>query len=176
MTRSQLTTEETSNYFATYINKVAEGHELVEALIGSFQQAKETVSTLTEDQLTYRYEEGKWTIKEILVHLMDTEKIFNYRALRYARKDYTPLVGFEQDDYVPHSGANDRSIQSIMNEYELLRACTISQFKNFTDEMLLRKGSVGGNKLSVRAIGFMQSGHIVHHIRIIKERYLNNPT
>jgi hypothetical protein len=104
---------------------------------------------------------------------MDAERIFTYRALRIARKDKTPLPGFEQDDYVLPSQANKRSIEDLIIEYKAIKAATVSLFDSFSDEMLMELGIASNNPVSVRAIGFIIMGHEIHHCEVIKERYLN---
>jgi uncharacterized damage-inducible protein DinB len=127
---------------------------------------------LPAEKLTFRYAEGKWTIKEILVHLIDDERIYAYRALRFARQDQTELPGFEQDDYALHSGANERDIHDILKEFATVRAATISLFEGFDREALLRTGIADGKIMSVRAAAYHIAGHEMRHLNIIKERYL----
>ena len=122
--------------------------------------------------MNYKYAKDKWSIKELLLHIIDTERVFAYRALRFAREDKTDLPGFEQDDYVITSDANTRSKASLLNEYNFQRASTIALFSSFNDSMLMKIGMAGGNPMSVRAIGFITSGHEVHHCNILRERYL----
>lgn len=137
------------------------------------------IYSLPEEMLTFRYAIGKWTIKEILVHLIDDERIFAYRALRYARNDNTPLHGFDQDNYAKYSYANDRSLESIFEEYQSVRNSTILLFQNLPEEALLRRGSGLDehnniiNERTVRALAYHIAGHELRHIKIIKERYLN---
>jgi hypothetical protein len=132
--------------------------------------------------LLYRYAENKWTIKEILVHNIDDERIFAYRALRYARNDNTPLHGFEENDYAKYSYANDRSLDSIFEEYESVRNATLTLFQNLPDDAFLRSGGgidYDGNIINirtVRALAYHIAGHELRHIKIIKERYLNMTT
>jgi len=123
--------------------------------------------------LEYRYADGKWTIKEIIQHLMDAERIFTYRALRIARKDQTPLPGFEQDDYVLPSQANKRSMEDLLNEFKAIKMATVSLYDSFSEEMLMELGTASNNPISVRAIGFIIMGHEIHHCDVIKDRYLN---
>ena len=170
--RTVLTTEEFNPYYSQYINKVAPDLDLVTALENSQQATQAFYSALPNDMETYRYEEGKWTPKEVLQHLMDTERVFSYRALRFARNDKTALVGFEQDDFVLHSDANDRTLDSLLTEYNAVREATISFYSGLTDEVLPKVGTASGSNLSVRAAGFITAGHDLHHIQIIQERYL----
>jgi hypothetical protein len=134
---------------------------------------KDFVSSLPKDKLNFRYSEGKWTIKEVLVHLMDMERIYAYRALRFARNDKTTLPGFDHQDYVCFSGIATRGISDILIEYEAVRNATVALLNGLTDEALLRFGSVNGNSVSVRALAYHIGGHELHHVNIIKERYLN---
>jgi uncharacterized damage-inducible protein DinB len=127
---------------------------------------------LPEEKLTYRYVEKKWTIKEILVHIMDDERIFAYRALRIARNDKTPLPGFEQEDYVPYSRANERSLASIFKEFKTIRNATLSLFRSLKKDDFLRTGIANNHPVSVRALAYHIAGHELHHINVIKERYL----
>ena len=120
----------------------------------------------------FRYAENKWTIKEILVHIMDDERIFMYRALRIARNDKTPLPGFEQDDYVPYSRANERSLANIFREYKTVRNATLSLFNSLSKEDLMRVGTANNHHVNVRALAYHIAGHELHHLNIIKERYL----
>ena len=137
---------------------------------------------LSEEILFYRYAENKWTIKEILVHLIDDERIFAYRALRFARSDKTPLHGFEQNSYAKYSCANQRSLDSIFEEYRAVRNSTILLFQNLPEDSFVRSGSGVDhdgsiiNKRTVRALAYHIAGHELHHIKIIKEQYLNLPT
>ena len=120
----------------------------------------------------FRYAEGKWTIKDIILHLIDAERIFAYRALRIARNDKTALPGFEENDYVVAANANNRGYESLLAEYETVRNVSISLFETFTSEELLRLGTASNNSVSVRAIGYIMLGHELHHKNVILERYL----
>jgi uncharacterized damage-inducible protein DinB len=122
--------------------------------------------------MNYKYADNKWTIKDMLLHIVDAERVFAYRALRFARADNTNLPGFEHNDYVDRSNANYRSKSSLLNEYNAQRASTIQLFTNFTEEMLLQTGIASGNPMSVRALGFVIAGHEIHHCHIIKKHYL----
>src|SRR5690606_27112498 len=123
-------------------------------------------------KLDYRYAQDKWTIKEILLHLIDTERVFAYRAMCIARKDLTELPGFDQDAFVVHSHANERSVESLLSEYRNVRMATVSLFDSFDLRGLEQIGVANGSDLSVRAIVFIIIGHENHHLQIIKERYL----
>ena len=134
--------------------------------------AKDLVLSLPSEKLSYRYEKGKWTIKEILVHIIDDERIYAYRAMCFARNEKTELPGFEQDDYVRYSGANERAITNILDEYEAVRYSTIALLNGLPDEAFLRSGIANNNRSTVRALANHIAGHELHHVNIIKERYL----
>ena len=172
MKPSDLKTEEFAGHYATYINQVSGEYTLVEELEISVHRLIKFVQNIPMDKFDYRYAEGKWTIKDILQHLIDTERIFAYRALRFARNDKTELPGFEENDYVDQANANQRSIQYLLSELAVVRQATVSLFKSFSNEELLRKGIASNNPMSVRALGFTIIGHQNHHQRVFEERYL----
>lgn len=130
------------------------------------------LKTLTPEQWMRRYAENKWTIKEIVLHIIDDERIFAYRALRFARNDATELPGFDQDLYVTASKANDRSSKSLIEEYQSVRNATLSLFENLPDDAWLQRGSANNHPVTVRALIYHLAGHELHHLNIIKERYL----
>jgi uncharacterized damage-inducible protein DinB len=162
---------EYSAFYATYINAL-EGISLLEGLENGLNQMVSFISNISSEKLEYRYAEGKWTIKDILLHLIDAERIFAYRALRIGRGDKTPLAGFEENGYVINANANSRSVKSLLNEFQLVRKSTLEMFENFSEEQLAYLGTSSDNIISVRAIGFIISGHQNHHLKVIVERYL----
>jgi hypothetical protein len=117
------------------------------------------------------YEPGKWTVKDIIQHVIDAERVFAYRALRFARNDKTALPGFEENDYAANTNVAKRSLDDLLNEFDTVRRSTIYLYKNFTDEMLLRVGNASGKDITALALGFIMAGHALHHNKIIKERY-----
>jgi len=151
---------------------------ILDQLWDNFLTLKRLIYSLPEEKLLYRYAEGKWTIKEILVHNIDDERIFSCRAMRFARNDNTPLPGFEQDDYARFSQANERGLDDIFEEYEAVRKGTITLFKYLPEESLMRKGfgiDTDGsliNERTVRAFVYHIAGHELRHMEIIKKRYL----
>lgn len=172
MKSTDLSLTEVPPYYRRYIELVPD-LSMVETLDRSLQEMLGCVRPLSEAQMTYRYAEGKWSIKDVLQHLMDAERIFSYRALRFARADETPLSSFDHDGYVPAAQADHRSLESLLAEYQALRASSLALFGSFTPEMLMRSGTASGSQISVRALGFMISGHELHHLQILKERYLS---
>ncbi len=159
-------------YAIMYIKLLPDDDLVLQHLKENFKRTREFIQSLPPDKLNYRYAENKWTIKEILVHIMDDERIYAYRALRIARNDKTPLPGFEQNDYVPVSLANKRNLLSIFQEYETIRNATLSLFTSFTSEDLLRIGTANDHPVSTRALAYHIAGHELHHVNIIKEKYL----
>jgi uncharacterized damage-inducible protein DinB len=171
MNSSQLPENEYSLFNATYI-KALENVELIEELEICLHDFIRFVQNIPMDKFDYRYAEGKWTIKDIIQHVIDTERIFAYRALRISRNDKTPLPGFEENDYVDNTSANTRSIQDLLAEFSAVRHSNIFLFKSFSQEQLLRMGTASENPISVRAIGFLIIGHQKHHQKVFVERYL----
>jgi uncharacterized damage-inducible protein DinB len=163
------------DYADMYVKWVADDGRILEHLKARIGKTKKFVLRLSKKQWKAIYAPGKWSIPEILVHIIDAERIFTYRALRIGRGDMTALPSFEQNDYVPYSRANERSVDSILEEYACVRKATLSLFRSFSQEDLLRKGVANGNPVSVRALLFHLAGHELHHLEIIKERYLGVP-
>lgn len=164
--------DEYPSYSGVYMDLVETDGQILELLKQNFLDIKNLIFSLPEEKLYFRYASGKWTIKEILVHLIDDERIYAYRALRYARNDKTPLPGFEQEDYVPWSAANERSLESLFSEYESVRNATITLFENLPEDSLRRRGNTEGHSRTVRAMIYHIAGHELNHLKIIKEKYL----
>lgn len=171
MKASDLKPNEYAEYYSQYIKQSGNAN-LLNVLKESAQALNSLFETISDEKMNYKYAEDKWTIKDILLHIIDAERVFAYRALRFARADKTNLPGFEHNDYVVVANANGRSKASLLNEYNAQRESTIQLFSNFTDEMLMQIGVASGNPMSVRALGFVTAGHETHHCNIIKERYL----
>lgn len=171
MKASDLKPIEYAEYYSQYIKQSGNAN-LLDVLIESAQALNSLFETISDEKMNYKYAEDKWTIKDMLLHIIDAERVFAYRALRFARADKTNLPGFEHNDYVVVANANGRSKASLLNEYNAQRESTIQLFSNFTDEMLMQIGVASGNPMSVRALGFVTAGHETHHCNIIKERYL----
>lgn len=159
-------------YASMYIDLLPDDGQLLKHLKDNLNMVRALISALPEEKWAYRYAQDKWTIKEVLVHIIDDERIYAYRALCFARNEKTALPGFEQDEYVLYSNANERSISNIMEEYEAVRFATIALFNGFDQSALLRQGVANKNKATVRALGYHIAGHELHHINIIKEKYL----
>lgn len=167
-----LNLETVPSFYKNYVKQIEET-DLLQALRVSGHRCLELVHAIPEEKVDFRYADGKWTIRELLCHIIDAERIFTYRALRFARNDKTPLSGFEENDYAPQANASGRSLQKIAAEMAHLRSATIDLFESFTPEMLIRKGTANKNELSVIVLGFIIAGHETHHCNILKERYLS---
>ena len=159
-------------YALGYINQIPADLSPHEALRNQPQEVHAVFAGLSEAQAEQPYADGKWSLKEMLLHQIDSERIFAYRALRFARADGQDLRGFEQDDYVAHSGANARSIVSLLAEYDAVRAATVALFDTFGEEQLGRRGTANGGPATVRALLYIIPGHERHHLNIVRERYL----
>ena len=160
-------------FHKNYIKQIEET-DLLQALRISGHRMLELVHFIKDSKADYRYAEGKWTVREVLCHVLDAERIFAYRALTFARGDRNRLPGFSENDYAPQANAANRSLKKLADEIARLRATTIDLFESFTPEMLARKGFANDNELSVAALGFVIAGHETHHRKILMERYLSS--
>jgi uncharacterized damage-inducible protein DinB len=155
-----------------YIHLVPDDGNLLIHLEDIFSETEEMIHPLSEEKMNHRYLPGKWTIKDMLLHMSDAERIFVYRALRFSRGDETPLPGFEESLFAQHAGANEREKEDIMREYSLVRESSIAFIESLTDEALNRKGLANNILLSVRYVVNLIYGHHKHHLNILRERYL----
>ncbi|SHH56585.1 DinB family protein [Winogradskyella jejuensis] len=167
-----LSPEEFNPYYAPYIEGATKANSIVKSLTLNLKNVVDFYNNLPDSRLEFAYAEGKWTPKDILLHIIDTERIFSYRALRIARGDKTEMVGFEQDDYIESGKANNRTLENLLNEYKSVRNATISLFGSFSETQLKSIGRASGSPISVRAIGHIITGHENHHNCVIEERYL----
>ena len=171
MKASQLPVNEYTEFFFPYINVLGE-ITLMDELEISLHDFIRFIQNIPMDKFDFRYAVGKWTIKEIIQHVIDTERIFAYRALRISRNDQTPLPGFDENNYINNTEANRRSIQDLLTEFSAVRHSNIYLFKSFSSEQLERTGIASNSGISVRAIGFVMIGHQKHHQNVFEERYL----
>ena len=158
-------------FYRGYVDYVKD-MDMFDALRESNKSMLAMVRAIPEGKGEYRYQPEKWSIKELLCHMMDAERIFTYRALRFARNDKTPLSGFEENDYAPEANAHARTLSQLASEMERLRLSTIDLFSAFTPAMLGRTGIANKTEISVLNLGYIVAGHESHHGRILKERYL----
>ena len=159
-------------YFQKYVDQVPE-EDLAAAFSNQLPVIKDFLNAITEEKSMYAYAPGKWTIKEVLQHMIDTERIFNYRALCFSRKEAASLPGFDENDYAANSNANTRNWKDMIEEFVTLRQSTQHMFKSFTDEMLATSGISNNNPATVNSVGFITLGHFYHHKKVMEERYLS---
>ena len=158
-------------FYNGYITK-APNTDLITALKENWTSFRTFVNHLSEDELLHRYAAGKWSVKEVLVHLVDAERSFCYRIMRISRNDQAPLPGYSVDEFIKHSFAEERDTANIMLELEMLRKTTIAMFEGMHPDMLDRTGPARDVIISPRALGFAIVGHVMHHTDIIRDRYL----
>lgn len=167
---TDLQPDEYGAFFAGYIANIPE-ITLRSAFDESSAALLDFLTHVPEERSDYAYAPGKWTIKECLQHIIDTERIFSYRALRIGRGDLTPLPGFEQNDFARVMDVSSRNLLEMIDEFRLVRQSSIVLFSSFTKDDLLRKGTMSGASASTRAIGYVMCGHVFHHANIFRERY-----
>ncbi len=158
-------------YFATYIGLVPSG-DILEILGRQIEASMALFSSIGEEKSGHRYQPGKWSVKQIVGHLADTERIFTYRALCFARGEKAPLAGFEQDDYVAGGDFDSRDFSSICSEYRRVRDASLAFYEGLEPEALTRGGTASGNPWTVRALAYVTAGHELHHRGVIQSRYL----
>ena len=158
-------------YYGKYITLVPEG-EIAEILVQQVYVTVALLRGLSEEQGMYRYAEGKWTIKEVVGHIIDAERVFAYRALRFGRNDAKELQGFDQDPYIQFGNFNNCKLSELIDEFECVRHSTVYLLRHLSDEAWTRRGIASGGEVSVRAIAYIIAGHELHHFNIIRERYL----
>ena len=158
-------------YYEKYISQVS-GSDVRDTFAAQPGELRRALDGIPEDKGTYAYEEGKWTIKELLSHIIDGERIFAYRILRISRGDTTPMEGFEQDDYIATSNANNRTFSDLLDEFEFNRKANVLMVNNLDETALMRMGTASDNPVSARALISVLIGHVRHHLNILNERYL----
>ena len=164
-------THEFDPYYNAYISLV-EGSNVLPVLDTQPSEISSRFSGVPEERGTFAYAPGKWTIKEVLSHLIDGERIFAYRVLRISRGDETPIEGFEQDGYIENSNANNRPFAELIDEFDLQRRSNMLLLNNLSDEGSGSMGTANGLTISTRALAYIMAGHVTHHLRILNERYL----
>lgn len=177
MTANNLTqrpeADEYDPYYAGYVASVPAGVNISEFLASGMRQTAETFGAFPQRDWGFRYAPGKWSVREVGVHMADTERVMAYRALRISRADATPLPGFDQDAWVPHSGAEGRSLDSIVDELTRIRQATLAFVSSLTDEQWKQRGTASDAGVSVRALVWIIAGHEAHHLDVLNDRYLS---
>lgn len=173
MLNTDLSPSEYHPYYHPYIQALGGEVLLLDQLVDGKDVFLSFLEDIPDNRLRFAYAHEKWSLAEVLMHVVDAERVFQYRALRFARNDDTPLPGFDQDIFVPESNASKKAKADIKDEYRTVREATISLFRSFDDKALKRIGTASGSGMSVRALGFIICGHQAHHMQIIRQRYLN---
>jgi hypothetical protein len=174
MTRHRFTppsSDEYAPYYDTYV-RLLPGDDILDILESQLHETLLLLRGLSEEQAAFSYADGKWSVKEVIGHIIDTERVFAYRGLCFARGDSTPLPGFEQDDYVLGAEFNTRSVESLAGEFEHMRHSNIYMFSTWSEAVQLRRGTANGNSITARAIPFILAGHERHHLNILRDRYM----
>ena len=160
------------DFYQPYVDRISDG-SVIDNLMDSGDKFSISIQSISEDMGKYRYAADKWTIKEVLQHINDAERVFCYRSLCFVRGDRSELPGFDQNTYVRESRANDRKLAALLNEFHIIRASSIDLFTQLTSKQYKCTGIANGGEFTVEAIGLIISGHCLHHLKIIREKYLN---
>lgn len=158
-------------YYGKYVSLVS-GDDILATLGGQLPETLALLRSVPESQAGFRYAAGKWSIKELVGHMIDAERIFAYRALRFARNDTTPLPGYEQDDYIRNASFDACSLADLTAELESVRRATLFLFKHLEGEAWMRRGMASESEVSVRALAYIIAGHELHHAGVLRDRYL----
>jgi hypothetical protein len=162
--------DEYNPFYAGYVAKVPDG-DVYRFLEQQLRETRSLFATIPEGRGGHRYADGKWSIKEVIGHLCDAERIFAYRALRFARADATDLPGFDENTYVPAGKFDARTMAALVDEFAQVRDATLALVRSFDAEMGARRGTANGKPISVRALTWIIGGHTAHHVGVLKERY-----
>ena|ERR1700752_2284570 len=166
---------EYATYYQQYVNHVTEA-EILPVLRSQMDDLDVLLERVPADRETYRYADGKWSIREMIGHLIDGERVFGYRAFCIARGETQDLPGFEQDDYLRTAPYNHIELEDLLSELRLIRLGNIAMFRTLDEESWTRVGMANGNQITARALAFIMAGHLRHHMSVLRERYLNNAT
>ncbi len=163
--------EENSRYYDGYIAQV-QGNDFIQALAGQHSMTQELLKSIPAGKEGFAYAEGKWTLKQVVLHIIDCERVFQYRSLSIARSDQTHLPGFDENIWADNDNSASRNLADIAQEFKNVRQASLDMYRSFSPEVLLRTGMANGHPVSVRATGFIMAGHELHHLQVIRERYL----
>lgn len=162
---------EFADYYLPYVEKVP-GDDVMRVLAEQPRDVLPLLMGVSEERSLYRYAPDKWSIRQVMSHVNDTERLFSFRAFWFARGLADPLPSFDQDDAVALAGADERSWSSHLDEFKSIRAATLTLFENLPSEAWMRRGVASGNPFSVRALAYICAGHLAHHVKVLRERYL----
>ena len=159
-------------FYQKYVSLIPNGN-ILQMMEKQNEQFCEFLATVSEDKANYSYEKGKWSVKEVIGHLIDVELAFLYRAWRFSRNDKAKLHGFEQDDFIANSDFSKLTLSELVEQFYHMRKAAIPMFSSFTDEMWSRKGTANGGSFTVKSIAYIMVGHVIHHMKMIHSKYLN---
>ena len=167
--------DEYAPYYEQYTGLVPEGN-ILSILTQQLASTLQLLGGIDEAKANGRYAPDKWSLKELVGHLVDSERVFGYRALRFARGDQTPLAGFEQDDFVRGANFDDQTLVDLATEFKYIRLSNIQFFKSLSAEAWQRRGAANDSAVSVRALAYIMAGHEAHHVKVLRTRYLGGET
>lgn len=173
ITAENISTDEYGAFYGTYIEH-CKGKSLMEQLEMGEETLSDLLMGLSDEKMLSRYEPGKWSIKQVIGHMTDTERVMAFRALSFARGEKQAFPGYDQDQYVNEANFDERSAEGLIQEYRAVRESAILLFSSFSADMMMKRGTASNAEFTVRALGFIICGHELHHIKILKERYLNS--
>jgi hypothetical protein len=159
-------------YYGRYISLVS-GSDIIDALAHQAVSTEAYLKELPAAKGGFRYAPGKWSVKEVIAHVIDSERVFAYRALTFARGDTAALPGFEQDDWMKALSVEDVPLESFIDEYKNVRGATIHLFRQLTPDAWKRRGTASDNPVTVRALAYIIAGHELHHLKVLREKYMN---
>ena len=162
--------DEFAPYYSRYVDRVPDG-DVVEYLRTQREELRALIASIPESRGGFRYVEGKWSVREVIGHMADTERVFSYRALRFGRGDETPLPGFDEGPYVARAGHDRRTVASLAAELDAARASTIALVEHFGEAELSRRGTASGYGVSVRGLLYIIAGHVMHHVAGLRDNY-----
>ena len=163
--------DEHAPFYATYVNAAPAG-DVVDALTKQGRDVAQLVRGVPEARGGYRYAEGKWSIKDLVLHLCDAERVFSYRLMRFARNDQTDLPGFDENTYAANGNADGQTLAQLVDHFEAVRRATVSLIAPLDDEAMGRRGTANGRAITPRALAWVMLGHVAHHEKVLRERYL----
>lgn len=164
--------DEYGEFYKGYIS-LSNGKPLIQQLEKNSKKLLSILGSISEQDSLFRYDEGKWSVRELTGHIVDTERIFCFRALAIARGDERELPGYDQDIYVDNARFDDQSFKNIVNQYRVTRETTIALFSSFSETDMMKSGKVNNSEFTVRALGYVIAGHELHHFSVVKEKYLS---
>ncbi len=162
---------EFDSYYERYVSLVEDG-DIISALKNQIAETLRSLGEIDEEKASFRYAEGKWSVRELLGHIIDTERIFAYRALRISRGDRTPIEGYEQDDYIKNAEFDKCALADLAEEFALVRKSNLLMYRGLSETAWRRRGVANDKEVSVRALAYISAGHELYHVSILKERYL----